>query len=148
MQVLALTLFLTASAGASFLTASAGASAVRLPTDLRHAVDSYEVAQSHARRGDLQRLLASDYVLVNSSGARENKQEFIAELCNPQYKLEPYTILEPVARVWATGAVVGGVTTLRGVDHGKLFSVKIRFADIWAKRNGRWQVIFTQVGRA
>jgi len=26
--------------------------------------------------------------------------------------------------------------------------MRLRFADIWAKRNGRWQVIYTQVSKA
>ena len=26
-------------------------------------------------------------------------------------------------------------------------AVKLRFADIWAKRNGKWQVIYTHVSR-
>jgi len=33
------------------------------------------------------------------------------------------------------------------VDGGKPFAVKLRFADIWAKRNGKWQVIYTHVSR-
>jgi hypothetical protein len=36
---------------------------------------------------------------------------------------------------------------LKGVDSGKPFAVTLRFADIWAKRNGKWQVIYTHVSR-
>jgi hypothetical protein len=45
------------------------------------------------------------------------------------------------------GAVMGGVVNLRGTDGSKPFSVTLRFADIWAKRNGKWQVIYTHVSR-
>jgi len=26
--------------------------------------------------------------------------------------------------------------------------MRLRFADVWAKRHGRWQVIYTQVAKA
>jgi hypothetical protein len=36
---------------------------------------------------------------------------------------------------------------LKGVDGGKPFSARLRFMDVWAKRGGKWQVIFTQATR-
>jgi hypothetical protein len=42
---------------------------------------------------------------------------------------------------------MGGVATLRGVDGGKKFEATLRFADIWAKRKGQWQVIYTHVSK-
>ena len=41
-----------------------------------------------------------------------------------------------------------GVATLRGTDGGKRYEVRLRFADIWAKRGGKWKVIYTQVASA
>jgi hypothetical protein len=43
---------------------------------------------------------------------------------------------------------MGGIATLRGKDAGRRYEVRLRFADIWAKRKGRWQVIYTQVSKA
>jgi len=37
---------------------------------------------------------------------------------------------------------------LKGVDGGKSFEVDLRFSDIWAKRKGKWQVIYTHASRA
>jgi hypothetical protein len=65
----------------------------------------------------------------------------------PGYKIEPFEILQPVEKVWSDGAVMGGVVNLRGKDGGKPFAVTLRFADIWAKRNGKWQVIYTHVSK-
>jgi hypothetical protein len=42
---------------------------------------------------------------------------------------------------------MGGIATIRGTDGGKSYEVRLRFADIWAKRNGRWQVIYSQVSK-
>ena len=121
--------------------------AAELPADLRKAVHDYDHAQVNGDGAELRRLIAEDYTLVNSSGRVQNKQELIADYTTPGYRIEPFTVLEPVEKVWSDGAVMGGVVDLRGIDGGKPFAVKLRFADIWAKRNGKWQVIYSQVAR-
>jgi hypothetical protein len=121
--------------------------AAELPADLAKAVRDYDEAQIHGNKAELQRLVADDYTLVNSSGRVQNKAELIADYTTPGYKIEPFEILQPVEKVWSDGAVMGGVVNLRGTDGSKPFSVTLRFADIWAKRNGKWQVIYTHVSR-
>lgn len=85
--------------------------------------------------------------LVNSTGQVQTKAQLIADYTAPGYKIEPYVVLEPVEKVWDDGAVMGGVANLRGTDGGKPFAVTLRFAGIWAKRHGKWQVIYTHVSR-
>jgi hypothetical protein len=121
--------------------------AADLPADLAKAVKDYDEAQLHGNKAELQRLVADDYTLVNSSGRIQNKAELIADYTAPGYRIEPFEIMEPVEKVWSDGAVMGGVVDLRGTDGGKPFAVTLRFADIWAKRNGKWQVIYTHVSR-
>lgn len=123
------------------------ANAAELPADLAKAVKDYDEAQVHGDKAGLQRLVADDYTLVNSSGHVQNKAELIADYTAPGYKIEPFEILQPVEKVWSDGAVMGGVVNLRGIDGGKPFEVTLRFADIWAKRNGKWQVVYTHVSR-
>jgi hypothetical protein len=135
-----------------FLTAalalfSACAAAGHLPSDLAKAVADYDAAQIKGDGAELKRLLADDYTLLNSSGATETKAELIADYTAPGYKLDPFVVREQIEKVWADGAVMGGVATLRGVDGGKRFEATLRFADIWAKRHGRWQVIYTHVSK-
>ena len=123
------------------------ANAAEVPADLAKAVTDYDEAQIHGDKAELQRLVADDYTLVNSSGRVQSKAELIADYTTPGYKIEPFEILQPVEKVWSDGAVMGGVVNLRGIDGGKPFSVTLRFADIWAKRNGKWQVIYTHVSK-
>ena len=131
---------------AAMLLGSA-ANAADLPADLAKAVKDYDEAQIHGDKAELQRLVADDYTLVNSSGRIQSKAELIADYTAPGYKIEPFEIQQPVEKVWSDGAVMGGVVDLRGTEGGKPFAVKLRFADIWAKRNGKWQVIYTHVSR-
>jgi Domain of unknown function (DUF4440) len=104
------------------LLLTAAANAADLPADLEKAVHDYDEAQVHGNKAELQRLVADDYTLVNSSGRVQNKAELIADYTTPGYKIEPFEILEPVEKVWSDGAVMGGVVNLRGIDGGKPFA--------------------------
>lgn len=129
------------------LLLSSAADAADLPADLAKAVEDYDEAQVHGNKAELQRLVADDYTLVNSSGRVQDKAGLIADYTTPGYKIEPFEIQQPVEKVWSDGAVMGGVVDLRGIDGGKPFAVTLRFADIWAKRNGKWQVVYTHVSK-
>lgn len=130
------------------LIAALLAAAPAVPPDLAAAVRAYDEAQVKGDRAALERLLADDYTLVNSAGATETKAELIRDYTAPGFTLEPFTVEQPIAKVWPGGAVMGGVALLRGMDGGKRYEARLRFADIWAKRGGRWQVIYTQAARA
>jgi ketosteroid isomerase-like protein len=121
--------------------------AAELPADLAKAVHDYDEAQIKGDGAELKRLVADDYTLVNSTGRIQSKAELIADYTAPGYKIEPFKILEPVEKVWSDGAVMGGLVHLKGTDGGKPFAITLRFADIWAKRNGKWQVVYTHVSR-
>ena len=131
----------------ALLIASATAYCADLPADLKKAVHDYDEAQIKGNRAELQRLLADDYTLLNSGGKIQSKAELIADYTAPGFKLEPFVVEQPIEKVWSDGAVMGGIATLKGVDGGKPFSVTLRFSDIWAKRKGAWQVIYTHVSR-
>jgi ketosteroid isomerase-like protein len=119
-----------------------------LPPDLARAARDYDQAQMHNDGAALNRLLTDDYMLVNSRGVVETKAQFIADSTAPGFRLDPFVVREPIIKVWRDGAVLGGLVMLSGTDGGKKFSVLLRFADIWAKRNSRWQVVYTGVTRA
>jgi uncharacterized protein DUF4440 len=125
---------------------SSGAKAI-LPPDLARAAADYDRAQIQGDKVLLERLLADDYHLVNGSGQVELKPQFVAESIDPAFKLEPFVVENPIETVWTDGAVLAGEVHLEGQDHGKPFQAHFRFADVWRKRNGTWQVVFTEVTR-
>ncbi len=129
------------------LLVAAPALADTLPPDLAKAAAEYDQAQIHNDGAALQRLLADDYTLVNGGAEISTKAEFIRDSTAPGFSLEPYTVEHEINKVWTDGAVLSGEVTLRGTDGGKSFASHMRFADVWAKRAGKWQVIFTEVTR-
>jgi ketosteroid isomerase-like protein len=118
-----------------------------LPPALAQAVAEFDRAQMQGDGVALGRLLADDYVLFNSRALVEDKVAFIRDYTAPGTSMKPFTVEDEVVRHWPGGAVLGGVVTLEGTSEGKPYKVRLRFADIWAERNGRWQVIFTEATR-
>jgi hypothetical protein len=129
------------------ITALLAVAAVALPADLAKAAHAYDEAQVHSDKAALERLLADDYVLHNSGGQRQDKQSFIADQIAPGYKLEPFVVEEKVEKVMGDAALLGGVARARGTAGGEAFDVKLRFVDVWQKRNGRWVVVMSQATR-
>jgi ketosteroid isomerase-like protein len=118
-----------------------------IPRELARAVRAYDDAQVHGDRAALDRLLADDYLLINSRGLHESKHQLIADYTALGFTLKPFRVEDPVAKVWSGSAIMGGVATLEGTDSGQPYKVRLRFADVWAKRAGRWQVVYTQASR-
>lgn len=129
------------------ILAAAAIAYVGLPADLARAAHDYDEAQVKSDKAALERLLADDYRLANSSGEVETKTQFIADQTAAGYRLDPFTVEEPYQRLMGDAALLGGVATLKGTDGGKAYSVRLRFLDVWEKRAGRWQVVFTQATR-
>lgn len=132
----------------ALILAAAASPSAQVPPDLAAAVAAYDKAQSDGDRAALQRWIADDYLLVNGQGQVESKAKLIADYTAPGFDLEPFTVEQPVEQVWKDGAVMGGIATIRGTASGLRFDIRLRFADVWAKRNGRWQVVYTQVAKA
>jgi hypothetical protein len=118
-----------------------------VPADLAKAAADFDLGQVKGDAAILSRVLADDYLLVNSQDKREDKAQFIADYTAEGFTMEPFAIDDQVIKVWSDGAVLGGAVTMKGMSEGKPYSVRIRFSDIWAKRGGKWQVIYTHANR-
>jgi ketosteroid isomerase-like protein len=134
-------------AAAILVLSAAPALAVELPPDLAKAVQDYDRAQVHNDTATLERLVADDYVLVNSNATVENKQQFLADFSLPGFKIDPYVVEQPVAKVWGNAAVTGGLVHLSWTQDGKHQTRLLRIAYVWEKRNGQWQATYAQVTR-
>lgn len=135
---------------ATILVLSAAASpalALELPPDLVKAAKDYDQAQFNNDIPTLERLVDDDYVLVNSNGTVENKQQFLADFNLPGFKIDPYVIEQPVQKIWGNGAVIGGLVHLSWTQDGKHQTRLLRVAYVWAKRDGHWKATYAQVTR-
>lgn len=118
-----------------------------LPPALESAAQAYEEAQIAGDAATLNELIADDYVLVGSDGARQNKPELIAFWTADGFDPAPVTVTDPVQHVWTDGAALGGLVTLSWTQDGAPISVNIRYVDIWTLRDGQWRVVYGQSTR-
>ena len=132
---------------AAALLAPGLALAAPLPADLAAAAHAYDAAQVNGDRAALERLVADDYVLVNGAGQVQDKARLIADYVAPGFKLDPFTIEEPVEKVFGDTALLGGRINMIGTDGGQRFALVVRFVDAWARQDGQWRVVYSQVTR-
>jgi hypothetical protein len=123
------------------------AGADELPPDLAVALKSYDRAHYESDLPRLESLVTDDYRLVNSDASIENKQQFLADFHLPGFKIDPYVREQSMNKVWKCGAVTAATVHLSWTQDGTKHTRVLRYADVWIKRNGRWQVAFTQVTR-
>jgi hypothetical protein len=119
-----------------------------LPADLAKAAADYDLAQVHKDLPALTRLIADDYVLVNSDSTVQRKPAVLVDHRMPSFKIDPFVVKDPTLTVWGDGAVIGGLVDLGWTLDGKHQRRLIRLANTWARRDGEWKVIYTQVTRA
>ena len=119
------------------------------PTDnaeVRAAAQAFDDAQLHGDRAVLERMLAPDYLLVRGSGRVGDKKDFIDGFTDPNAHLEPFEISDRLfIRPSPDTAIIGGEARVHGTEHGKAFKEHFRYSDTFARRNGQWLVVYTQV---
>ena len=132
---------------AAFLLAPiAAAQAPDGNAEIRAAAQAFDDAQHRGDRAALERMLAPDFLFVRGSGRIGNAKDFIDGFTDPRSKLEPFTITDRLfLRVSPNVAIVGGEAWVKGTEEGKPFTRHFRYSDTFAKRDGRWVVVYTQV---
>lgn len=93
-----------------------------------------------------ERNYASDATDISSrTGALNTKAEELASMKTDKTVLESLELSDLNVRVEGNIAVVTGVNHVRGRDDkGQPLDRRTRFTDVFAKRDGRWQVLATQ----
>jgi len=131
---------------AVLIAAPAVAQAPSDNAEVRAAAQAFDDAQLHGDRAVLERMLAPDFLLVHGSGRIGDKKDFIDGFTDPNAHLDPFDIKDKLfLRPTADTAIVGGEAWITGTDHGKAFKQHFRYSDYFAKRNGAWVVVYTQV---
>lgn len=96
--------------------------------------------------GWFERHYADDLTEISSrNGARLNKADAIKQMKADKSVLESAELSETNVRMEGNTAIVTGVNRVKGRDEqGKAFDMRVRFTDVFVKRDGRWLVWATQ----
>lgn len=140
-------LALTAAAPLALQGAAAAMPADALPPDLAEALAAYDRATVANDIPALREIVADDYMLVNSDTSVQDKESYLADFAVPGFRMEPYVMQAPIARVWNDAALTGGLMPLAWTQDGVRHSRMLRIAHVWAKSGGRWRIAYTQLTR-
>ncbi|MBS0644725.1 MAG: nuclear transport factor 2 family protein [Acetobacteraceae bacterium] len=95
----------------------------------------------------LNRLIADDLIYTHSSARMDTKQTLIGAM---QSGATVYAAVEPsnvVAQDLGSAVVLTGEAAISVNSGGNAMSFRVRFTDVWANRNGAWQMVTWQSTR-
>ncbi len=130
----------TASRAKSAATAAAGVEQSLMAIQRRWAA-----ALVHRDIATLESILADDLAGIDTRGEPWNKEQYLAEVKSSDFVAESASVDDMTVRVFVNTAVVTGRYVEKSTNKGKETSVNARFVEVYAKRAGRWQVVFSQL---
>lgn len=98
-------------------------------------------------RGDLDassRLIADTAIFVSASGKTTTKADNLAFMKSADYKLESENFDDIHSKQFGDTVVLWGRATDQGTYKQKPVRDTFNFTDVWQKRNGSWQQVFTR----
>ena len=104
-------------------------------------------AQIKQDAATLDRLLGDDLIYVHASGLVQGKAEFMADLKSSKRIYKKVTNSDVNVRVLKDAAVITAKTQISVSFEGKENELSLQVIQVYAKRNGRWQLIAYQSTR-
>jgi len=93
------------------------------------------------------RIVGDDYVFTNQDAVVRTKAQMVSAYDSGSIKYESIKFDDIKAHAYGDTAVVTGRQTLKGQNNGKDISGQFRYTRVYEKRQGRWQLVATQVTR-
>lgn len=119
--------------GSADPTATAKQTLIRLEHTWLRALETSDV-------GVLEHILAHDFLDTSYNGELRTKADQLAGRADPSIESERLSELR--VRVFGDAAIVTGLNTITGAQHA--WTARIRFTDVFVKRDGRWQAVGAQ----
>ena len=117
------------------------AGVVELLTGIEAQLAAAWVAGDHSFH---ERILADDWSVIDATGRVLSKSEVLAEAFSGDRQIDTGHIDEINVRTFGDWAIVTGRTHMAGRYHGEEMDVTLRFTDVFAYRDGNWQVVASQ----
>jgi uncharacterized protein (TIGR02246 family) len=114
---------------------------------IRQLMNEQANAQQKNDTAALERIWADDFTFTNSSGEVQTKAQRLAEIKSGELKFESISIDDVQVRVYGDTAVVTGRGTVKGQRRGQDLTGQSRSTSVYVKKQGRWQVVATQITR-
>jgi len=110
--------------------------------------ESGDKALMSADLAALARIFADDYVQYNESGQAFTKQDVLDNFRTGKIRYSSIVSTSRKIRLLGNGmAVVNGSENDVAEADGKRFNVRYVYLDVLEKRNGKWQIVASQLAR-
>ena len=93
------------------------------------------------------RFVADDWVIVDADGSVIDRSRFISVIESGALTHDSMESTDLEVRVHGDTAVVTGITTSEGQFMGQGFATRERAIDVFARLNGQWLCVFSQLTR-
>lgn len=112
----------------------------------REWLDAYENRDAEA----MNRIVSDDFTITHMNGATQTKAEIVAGLKTPPDPARPspkFSTEDVRSRAYGDTIVLTGRLVQRGERDGQARTMQARYTDTYVKRDGRWQVVASQLTR-
>lgn len=125
-------------------------------TDAKHAAlvaqltrlsDDWDAAIVRKDRAAIEANMAEDFRQIDGDGDIETKTSFVNGLVSDKLVIDPYKVEDFEVRLYGNVALLSGRTRMTGRYDGKPFKSHYRYIDIYAQRDGKWQIVSVQISR-
>jgi len=89
----------------------------------------------------LQELLAPDYAGYDPAGRPQDRSSVVRAYADGSVRLKILEQSDLRARVMGEVGLVAGVSKLQGSQGAEFFDFRLRFLEVYAWRDGRWQLV-------
>ena len=93
----------------------------------------------------IRRLVADDWIIIDPNGEIVDRTRFFEVIKSGVLTHDMMESKDSRVRVYGDSAVVTAVTRTKGKFMGHDFSTQERATDVFVKRDGRWQCVFSQL---
>ena len=114
---------------------------------LTRQADAWDKAIVRKDRAAIDANMADDFRSIDGTGTVETKPVFVDGLMDAKLTIDPYAVEDFDVRLFGDVALLSGRTKMTGRFDGKPFTSHYRYIDVYAKRNGRWQIVSVQITR-
>jgi ketosteroid isomerase-like protein len=104
----------------------------------------YQAAVKKNDAATMDRLLASDFLLVTGSGKTFTKADLLDEARSGRVLYEHQEDDSQTARVWGDTAVVTARLWEKGTENGKPFDYTLWFSDTYVRTKAGWRYVYGQ----
>lgn len=92
-------------------------------------------------------ILGDDLVYTHSSAVVDSKAAYLESLTSGRVTYKTITPSDLQVRVYGTTAIITGLAAMTVDANGEALNNRLRFTDVWVKRDGRWQMVAWQSTR-